>query len=547
MSTPPIIDCLVSYGPHPAKDPDERWTLEHLLEDLDLYRISGALVRHEQSFHYDAMHVNRRLARELAPYRDRLFPCWGAVPHQAGDFPRPDDFMRAMRDHDVRAVHLTPALHGYPIHADVLAPLAEVLNPRRILVLTTLAELGNEYTSAKTLCDRFNGCPVVIAEATWANWRLMIAILDNCPNACIEFSAFQANRAVEFFAERYGVERLVFGSGLPRRSAGAARGFVDWSLMDEGSVAAFAGGNLSRLLGLSPPPLAVLEPGDRLVRDALRGDALGVPVLDAHCHVLDAGLNGGGSRYVMIGGDCPRILTLAERMGVDATAMMSWSGTVSMDVRSGNRLVADLVKRFPQRVLGLSSVDPTHQTPDEIRETVQHLHGDLGFRGLKPYTRNNIPYNDPGYAPYFQFADEHRLYALLHTGPTVGGMGAVTDLAGRYPNVTFLVAHSGGSWSLARQVAEAARTHENIMAELTYTAAINGIIEWLCERMGSDRVLFGTDAPMRDPRPQLGWCVFTRLSESDKRRIVGGNFARILQRGTLPGQVLPEIIRRMAE
>jgi predicted TIM-barrel fold metal-dependent hydrolase len=46
--------------------------------------------------------------------------------------------------------------------------------------------------------------------------------------------------------------------------------------------------------------------------------------------------------------------------------------------------------------------------------------------------------------------------------------------------------------------------------------------------VGDDRVLFGTDAPMRDPRPQVGWLVFTRLPEQSKRKIFGSNFARIL-------------------
>jgi predicted TIM-barrel fold metal-dependent hydrolase len=30
-------------------------------------------------------------------------------------------------------------------------------------------------------------------------------------------------------------------------------------------------------------------------------------------------------------------------------------------------------------------------------------------------------------------------------------------------------------------------------------------VEFLVEATGADHILFGTDAPMRDPRPQLGW------------------------------------------
>jgi len=58
----------------------------------------------------------------------------------------------------------------------------------------------------------------------------------------------------------------------------------------------------------------------------------------------------------------------------------------------------------------------------------------------------------------------------------------------------------------------------------------NGVIEYLVEQVGADRVLFGTDAPMRDPRPQATWLAFTRLRESDKKKIYGENFAKDLAR-----------------
>lgn len=545
MPNPMIFDCWAAYGPHPSKDPEQRWTLDHLLEDMDLYGISAALVRHDQFPHYDPMQVNRRLTAEIAAHRDRLYPCWCAMPHQAGDFPKPTVFLRAMDAEDVRAVLFLPNTHGYPVHEDVLGPLAKALKRREMLVLTTIGELAQDYRTAVRFCRLFEGCPVILAEATWAQWRLLVPILDACPNACIELSAFQANRALEVFAERYGPERVLLGTGLPARSGGAARGMVDWSLTGADTVTRVAGLNLAGYLKV-PPPAARRVPrtADEMVREARAGKPLSTLVADAHCHVLDDGLNGAGNHYVMVKGDSLNMLELTRRMGVDVTAMMSWSGTVSMDVAAGNALVAKVVRRSPREIIGLSSVDPTHQSQEDIRATCDLLHGKLGFRGLKPYVRNDVPYNDPRYDVYWRYANEHRLYGLLHTAPNVGGIAAVRDLARRFPEVTFLVAHTGGSWSLARQVAEVAADFPNVMAELTLTSAINRIVEWLCAHLGPERVLFGTDAPMRDPRPQLGWCVHTALPEEQKRLILGRNFARILGRGVLPGHRLPTALRR---
>ena len=545
MSNPTLFDCWASYGPGPAKDPAARWTLDELLEDMDLYGIRAALVRHEQGLHYDAMFTNRRLSAETARYRARLHPCWTVMPHQTGEFPDPESLTRLLDEAAVGAVLIAPQAHGYPVHGDVLSPLCEMLNQRHCLVLTTLGELGNEYLTAVTFCRLLRDCPVIIAEATWGQWRLVTAILDACPNACLELSAFQANRALEILSARYGSERVLLGTGLPGRSGAAARGFVDWSLADADTVGCFAGGNLARLLGIAlPSPMPIPAGADSMVREAREGKPLSCPVLDAHCHVLDDGLNGAGSRYVMPSGDSAGILQLSRRMGIDLTAMMSWSGTVSMDVRAGNALMEKVVERSPDDIIGLSSADPSHQTQDEIQALCEHLHGVKGFRGLKPYTRNDIPYNDKRYRVYWDYANEHRLYVLVHTAPNVGGMAAILDLAARYREVTFLVPHAGGSWRLARQVVEAALEFPNVVAELTYTAAINRIIEWFCGQIGCERVLFGTDAPMRDPRPQLAWCVHTALPVEDKQMIVGGSFARILARAHLPGHRLPAAVRR---
>jgi len=63
------------------------------------------------------------------------------------------------------------------------------------------------------------------------------------------------------------------------------------------------------------------------------------------------------------------------------------------------------------------------------------------------------------------------------------------------------------------------------------------VVEFLVDRAGADRVLFGTDAPMRDPRPQASWVAFTRLPEADKRKILGGNFAGILREAGWRGEI----------
>ena len=55
-----------------------------------------------------------------------------------------------------------------------------------------------------------------------------------------------------------------------------------------------------------------------------------------------------------------------------------------------------------------------------------------------------------------------------------------------------------------------------------------GVIEELVDGVGADRVLFGSDMPLMDPRSQIGKIITARISDEAKQKILGGNAGRLL-------------------
>ncbi|MHC4884530.1 MAG: amidohydrolase family protein [Planctomycetota bacterium] len=261
-------------------------------------------------------------------------------------------------------------------------------------------------------------------------------------------------------------------------------------------------------------------------------------MIDAHCHVMGPGEHASGA-VVMKQGDAAGQLRISRHCGVDLTAMMSWQGPVAGDVAAGNVLMERLVEEHPQAILGLSSIDPLQQSVQEMLAAIRPLHESHCFPGIKPYfPRNAVHYHAEVYDPVWAYANGHALYVLLHTDESEQAVAGVERLAVQYPEVSFIFAHSGGNWTYAERCAGAARKGDNIYCELTLTPVHNGIVEFLVEQAGQDRVLFGTDAPMRDPRPQLGWVVHSRLSTEAKRDVLGRNFLRVLKRCKAPGMAV---------
>lgn len=527
MSERMYFDCHASYGPRIGMHPEERWTLDHLREDLDLAGIAGALVCHAQGLLYDPMLSNRRLVRELAPWRKTLIPCWTLHPAVAGDMPGVSELERMLVGEDIRAVRLEPQVFGLPMDRDIWDELLDLLRRRQILVVTAMQGCPPDGIVLDRFLNLLAGIPVVYFDAHWSQWRRFAHLMNRHSHLHLEFSTFQANRAIEYFAATWGANRCLFGTGLPQKAPGAARGFLDWTLLDEPCAAQIAGGNLRRLLR-GAGPVQAPKPGiwhDALTAAARSGQRLPCVMWDGHCHVLHEGGSHAGGVFHMHDGGPRGMRELIRRVGIEKTAIMSWAGPLSGDADTGNAIVAEAVRQYPDDFFGLVTIRPETQTPSEIEATIRRYHLELKFPGLKPFPRETLDFDHPLFASWFAFADRHGLY-MVYDPCRWGeeGTRVIEHLTRLYPRVALHLDHCGQSWPYARWAAEMVRRFPQVYAQLNYTAVTNGVIEYLAAEAGPDKILFGTDAPMRDPRPQVGWLVFTRISEDRKRRIFGLNF-----------------------
>ncbi len=527
-----FFDCNASFGRYLRKPREARWSMDHLLGDLDLAGIGGALVYHRLADSFDSMLANVKLIEEIEGHRDRLFPCWIALPSISGEFPSVDAFVALMDAADVRAVRIEPEHYGVPVKEGIWGELRDALLARGTLCVLPVSAYGASLMQMEAILEIFRENNTVLVDAVWSRWKHVVALMDAFPNLYMEFSAFQANRGMEYFAERFGAERCLFGTGLPEKAPGAARGFLDFTLLEESQARLIAGENLRRLLGGCGPSV-VPEPGqwhDSITEAARSGRPVPCAALDAHCHMLHDGGTVLGNERVALKGDADGMIELARRAGMDRTAIMSWAGPLSMDTDLGNETIAKAVSRYPDEFMGLATVNPDYDDEDKIQEIIQEYHVDLGFPGLKTFTPcQAIEYDDPAFDAWFQFANDHKLYLVLDTRGDAVGTRCVRNLAERYPHMGLHLDHCGRGWDYAKWVVSMIREYPNTWGQLNFTLVTNGVIEYMVGEVGAERILFGTDAPMRDPRPQVAWLVYTRLKEAEKRRIFGENFAGILR------------------
>ena len=527
------FDCHAKIGQRPMKHWRTRWKTEHLLEDMDLAEIAGALVTHGVAHSYDPIYGNARLQQELEKGPGRLFGAWCILPLGSPDFyPSGDELLRAMEAGDVRAVRLVPG--NVSLHPEVMGETFEMLQEAGVLILIEAgwAGSGDLFAFFHEMLSRYPRLPVLLTGHSWGQQRHVYRLMQCHPNLHLEFSVYQINRGLERYVADFGDERLLFGTGGTEKAPGAARAYVDYAQIPEESRRRIAGENLRRLLKGQGPEAQVPpgRPEDTVVADAREGRPQSILVVDAHAHVLHEGGQGAGVNYVMYQGDAEGLLEVNRWCGIDRVALMSWNGPCCTDAPAGNEIVWRAMQRFGDRIIGVAVIDPTHMSPEEIEAEIRRRYQEQKFVGLKPYPHMNLSYEEEGFAPWWEFGDAHQLYGLMHVAASTGGVAAVGRLAARYPRMSWIIPHAGGSFGFAEEVAACVREHENVYAELTLTSVTNRVIEYLVEAVGDEHVLFGTDAPMRDPRPQLGWVVWADLPLASKKKILGENFQRIVGR-----------------
>ena len=244
----------------------------------------------------------------------------------------------------------------------------------------------------------------------------------------------------------------------------------------------------------------------------------GSRVIDFHGHVGRWDTNG------MI--DNPDLMLQAmDAVGIDCACLFH---IFHPDGVSSNDLTARFVAQAPDRFVGFAYVSPIMSSSciDELSRAIDELQ----FSAIKlypPYTPWAL--NQPQWYPIYEFADERRLTIIFHTdGGPKSQPKFLADIAPCYPNVNFVAGHSGNIAEPRGQAIAAARAYPNVYLETCSTFRTPGVIEELVGGAGEDRVLFGSDMPLMDPRPQIGKIITARISDEVKQKILGGNASRLL-------------------
>lgn len=276
-----------------------------------------------------------------------------------------------------------------------------------------------------------------------------------------------------------------------------------------------------------------------------RTPALG-KVIDAHVHCSDKRKDDGLRGYARLNGLRYDLEELLEKMlehGVAGGLLLSPPMTGGAPLP--NEEVLALCERSRGLLFPVFTVEPDKAA---LRDALRLADGQRGVvKGFKVWLGYRRVYaSDPVYSPLYDYAEEHGLPVLFHTGDTATSDGSLAhahpltldEVANRRPGLKVVICHMGNPWVL--DTAELLYKHRNVFADMSGLVVGGGayareysrtiarrISEAVYYAGGADKIFFGTDYPVETHESGLALASMLKVAQADRERILWRNASRV--------------------
>jgi predicted TIM-barrel fold metal-dependent hydrolase len=265
------------------------------------------------------------------------------------------------------------------------------------------------------------------------------------------------------------------------------------------------------------------------------------PLIDAHAHFLYDGT--GRADWDDVN---KARFRAGERIGVTyhvASVLGSWGFSSPTyfpspdDVRRGNDAMLAICAAEPKRTRMFVTVNPNY-TERALAEIMRCV--DAGAIGIKLLASRRA--DDPLLDPIAELAAERGLPVLHHIwqhrrrewpSQEISDGADLARLAGRHPEVHFILAHIGGGGDYMHTF-PAIVDHPNILPDLSGSGVDRGMLDEALEALGPRRLLWGSDLTMETGLAKLRALEVIGLEADDMSAIRFGNAVRIFPEGSFP-------------
>ncbi len=262
----------------------------------------------------------------------------------------------------------------------------------------------------------------------------------------------------------------------------------------------------------------------------LRGDTPGKRrIFDAHLHCPSAA--GQVIQWHRVTGDFDDFAAYLTRTGVERgiiNNVRSLEAKNSADFIAGNREVVAFSERYKGRFLPSCIVNPLF-IEESLRE-IEECRNQLGMVWMGELCNyiSGYEYTNPKFRRLVEHAVKLRMIVHVHTEGDE--MQYVMD---QFPSATLVFAHFGDDKEydhIFRRI-DLVAAHPNCYLDTSgYGHDRVGVLEYAVEKIGPDRILFGSDFTINDPATVIARIDNAAITPEQKEKILWRNVEALLKK-----------------
>lgn len=231
-------------------------------------------------------------------------------------------------------------------------------------------------------------------------------------------------------------------------------------------------------------------------------------IIDAHAHI---GYIGG---WADVGITEEGLIAQMDEYNIEKTALCN----------EDNDLTLSVMKRHPGRIIGCVYVNPLNQkTVDNMDKYIE-----AGFAAVKLNPLRHAYCADAEIIDaVMEKAKKYNIPVCIHSGhPPYSLPWQVGLLAERHPDVKLMMIHMGHGHGVYIDAAiKMALRYPNIYLEMSGMPMPSKIRE-AYERVGADRIMFGTDTPFHHPTVEMQKVITSGLDKDAQQKIFYENASK---------------------
>jgi len=243
-------------------------------------------------------------------------------------------------------------------------------------------------------------------------------------------------------------------------------------------------------------------------------------IIDAHVHLKHGDRD--KTEYT-----ADQIVETMDHVGISRSVVFAMSTTTAQAIAMAN----EAVRKYPDRLIPFAYALPSYERP--VLAELEVALRDYNFRGIKIHA-GECSLSEYITFPVFELAGKYDVPCLIDCK---GDVASMSKAAAAFPNTKMIIAHLGQYLCTNEAIIESFISLGEQFSNVYFD--ISGVVlPWMIReavrRLGSDRIVFGTDGPHKKPTTQeyaageLARLEALELSPDDRNAILHDTIAGLI-------------------